>query len=58
MSLKDYLNESATVIQQAASNEDLLNALNEAISLIIETLSKGLPVLVCGNGGLRAMLCI
>lgn len=51
MSLKDYLNESATVIQQAASNEILLNALNEAISLIIETLSKGLPVLVCGNGG-------
>ena len=51
MSLKDYLNESATVIQQAASNEILLNALNKAISLINETLSKGLPVLVCGNGG-------
>jgi D-sedoheptulose 7-phosphate isomerase len=51
MSLKHYLDESATVIQQAATDNTLLKATQEAISLVIETLSKGLPVLVCGNGG-------
>lgn len=51
MSLKHYLDESASVIQQAAADNTLLKATQEAISLVIETLSKGLPVLVCGNGG-------
>jgi len=51
LSLKHYLDESARVIQQAAADNGLLTVMEEAISLVIETLSKDLPVLVCGNGG-------
>jgi D-sedoheptulose 7-phosphate isomerase len=51
MSLKHYLDESAQVIQLASADEALLRATEEATSLVIDTLSKGLPVLVCGNGG-------
>lgn len=51
MSLKHYLEESALVIQATVGDEILLNAVDQAIMLIIDTLSKGLPILVCGNGG-------
>ena len=51
MSLKSYLEESGRVIQEAAANEVLLGATEGAINLVIKTLSEGLPVLVCGNGG-------
>lgn len=51
MSLQHYLEESAQVITLAAADDALLRATEAAISLVIETLSKGLPVLVCGNGG-------
>jgi D-sedoheptulose 7-phosphate isomerase len=51
MSLKDYLEESAQVIQATAAEDTLLKAVDQAVSLIIDTLSQGLPVLVCGNGG-------
>lgn len=51
MSLKHYLEESAHLIQAAAADDALLRATEEAISLVIDTLSQGLPVLVCGNGG-------
>jgi D-sedoheptulose 7-phosphate isomerase len=51
MSLKGYLEESAHVIQLAANDDALLRATEKAIHLVIDTLSQGLPVLVCGNGG-------
>lgn len=51
MSLKNYLEESIQAIQTTAADDVLLGAVNQAIRLIIDTLSKGLPVLVCGNGG-------
>jgi D-sedoheptulose 7-phosphate isomerase len=51
MSLKHYLKESLDVLHLTLADETLLNAVEEAIKLVISTLSKGLPVLVCGNGG-------
>lgn len=51
MSLKNYLEESAQAIQVTAADDALLSAVDQAVGLIIDTLSKGLPVLVCGNGG-------
>jgi D-sedoheptulose 7-phosphate isomerase len=51
MSLKGYLEESAHVIQAAATDDTLLRAVEEAVELVVGTLSQGLPVLVCGNGG-------
>ncbi|MGV8948921.1 MAG: D-sedoheptulose-7-phosphate isomerase [Candidatus Paracaedibacter sp.] len=51
MSLKNYLEESVQVIQATAADDALLEALNQAIRLIVDALSEGLPVLVCGNGG-------
>lgn len=51
MSLKHYLEASVHVIQATAADDTLLRAVDEAIRLIIDALSKGLPVLVCGNGG-------
>ncbi len=51
MLVKRYLEESAQVIQLAAADDTLLHATEEAISLVIGTLTQGLPVLVCGNGG-------
>lgn len=51
MSLKNYLEESVQVIQATAADDALLGALNQAVKLITDTLSEGLPVLVCGNGG-------
>ncbi|MCE3231322.1 MAG: gmhA [Alphaproteobacteria bacterium] len=51
MSLKGYLEESARIIQLAANDSALLRATEKAIRLVIDTLSQGLPVLVCGNGG-------
>jgi phosphoheptose isomerase len=50
MSLKNYLEESVQVIQATAADDALLEALNQAIRLIVDALSEGLPVLVCGNG--------
>jgi D-sedoheptulose 7-phosphate isomerase len=51
MSLKCYLEESAQVIQLAASHAPLLKNTEDAIRLVIGILSRGLPILVCGNGG-------
>ncbi len=51
MSLKNYLEESIQAIQATVMDDVVLGAVNQAVRLIIETLSKGLPVLVCGNGG-------
>jgi D-sedoheptulose 7-phosphate isomerase len=51
MSLKHYLEESLNVLHLTLADEALLKAVEEAIRLVISTLSKGLPVLVCGNGG-------
>jgi len=51
MSLKDYLEESGRLMQAAATDDALLRATEEAINLVVDTLSQGLPVLVCGNGG-------
>lgn len=51
MSLKQYLEESLDVLQLSLADEKLLHAMEEAIRLVISALSKGLPVLVCGNGG-------
>lgn len=51
MALKDYLEESARVIQATAMNATILQAVDQATHIIIEALSKGLPILVCGNGG-------
>ncbi|MDF3034159.1 MAG: gmhA [Alphaproteobacteria bacterium] len=51
MSLKGYLEKSARIIQLAANDSALLRATEKAIRLVIDTLSQGLPVLVCGNGG-------
>jgi len=51
MSLKRYLEESAHTIQLTAADDALLSATESAVNLIIDTLSQGLPVLVCGNGG-------
>jgi D-sedoheptulose 7-phosphate isomerase len=51
MSLKHYLEESAQVITLASTDDVLLRAVEDAIRLVIDTLAKGLPILVCGNGG-------
>lgn len=51
MSLKRYLQESKEIIHQAEQDEGLITHTNEAIQLVIQALSQGLPVLVCGNGG-------
>ncbi len=51
MSLKNYLEESIQAIQATVMDDALLDAVHQAIRLIIDTLSKGLPILVCGNGG-------
>jgi D-sedoheptulose 7-phosphate isomerase len=51
MALKPYLETSANVIFDAANNEELLHKVEEAVTVVTEALSKGLPVLVCGNGG-------
>lgn len=51
MSLKQYLEDSAKVIQQASIDDVLLQATENAACLVIDALSQGLPVLVCGNGG-------
>lgn len=39
------------MIQRVATDESLLRATEEAVSLVVGALSQGLPVLVCGNGG-------
>jgi D-sedoheptulose 7-phosphate isomerase len=51
MFLKAYLEESAGIIQEAATDDCLLNATQDAITVVIDALTQGLPVLVCGNGG-------
>ena len=51
MSLETYLEESAQAIHATIADHTLLEAVNQAVRLVIDTLSKGLPVLVCGNGG-------
>ncbi|MBX9804494.1 MAG: SIS domain-containing protein [Alphaproteobacteria bacterium] len=51
MSLKHYLESSIQVLQSTTADNTLLGAVDEATQLIIEALTSGLPVLVCGNGG-------
>jgi D-sedoheptulose 7-phosphate isomerase len=53
MSLRDYFHESAEVLESAARSigQDTMDA---AIHAIVETLSSGQPLLVCGNGGSAA----
>lgn len=51
MLLKQYLEESTQILQTAATDESLLQAMEEAVGLVVNTLSQGLPLLVCGNGG-------
>jgi D-sedoheptulose 7-phosphate isomerase len=51
MSLKQYLEDSAKVIQQASIDDALLQATEDSVRMVIDALSQGLPVLVCGNGG-------
>jgi D-sedoheptulose 7-phosphate isomerase len=50
MTLRDYLAESAAVLGHAADNirQDAMDA---AIGAVVEALSHGKPLLVCGNGG-------
>jgi D-sedoheptulose 7-phosphate isomerase len=53
MSLHDYLTESAGVLQRcvdAVSQETM----DRAIGCIVDALSAGQPLLVCGNGGSAA----
>lgn len=51
MSFANYLNQSAEVLTESALDPYLQQALNKSIHACVEALSKGLPVLVCGNGG-------
>jgi D-sedoheptulose 7-phosphate isomerase len=51
MALKSYLETSANVIFDAATDDKLLHQVEEAVTAVIEALSNDLPVLVCGNGG-------
>lgn len=53
MSFQEYLAESAGLIQRssAAIGQD---AMDHAIDCIVEALSAGQPLLVCGNGGSAA----
>jgi D-sedoheptulose 7-phosphate isomerase len=53
MSLRDYLNESAEVLQCAANAVDPA-VMEAAIDAIVFALSSGHPLLVCGNGGSAA----
>jgi D-sedoheptulose 7-phosphate isomerase len=50
MTLRDYLAESAAVLHRAAEaiGQDVMDA---AIGAVVEALSHGKPLLVCGNGG-------
>jgi D-sedoheptulose 7-phosphate isomerase len=50
MSLNRYLDESATLIRQAATPETAA-AMDAAIDRIVTALGADLPLLVCGNGG-------
>jgi D-sedoheptulose 7-phosphate isomerase len=52
MSLRDYLTQSAEVLQRAACLDH--SAMEGAIECIVVALSAGQPLLVCGNGGSAA----
>jgi D-sedoheptulose 7-phosphate isomerase len=53
MSLRDYLTESADLLERASTvvSEDTMDG---AIDCIAEALTAGQPLLVCGNGGSAA----
>jgi len=53
MSLRDYLAESAAVLQLsiAAVSQETMDA---AIGAVVDSLAAGKPLLVCGNGGSAA----
>lgn len=53
MSLIQYLNESADLIRQAAT-QDVAHRVDEAIARIAAALAEDKPLLVCGNGGSAA----
>jgi D-sedoheptulose 7-phosphate isomerase len=53
MSLRDYLTQSAEVLERAAHAMDT-SVMEAAIDSIVEALSSGQSLLVCGNGGSAA----
>jgi D-sedoheptulose 7-phosphate isomerase len=50
-SFSDYMCRSIDVLEQAMNDVALSEALESTIKTICEALSKGLPLLICGNGG-------
>jgi len=53
MSLRDYLKQSAEVLEHAAGAIDP-SIMDAAIDCIVDALAGGQPLLVCGNGGSAA----
>jgi D-sedoheptulose 7-phosphate isomerase len=53
MSLRDYLTESAEVLRRAGATIEQ-SAMDAAIGCVVDALTAGKPLLVCGNGGSAA----
>lgn len=52
--IAEYLRRSAAVLEAAAADEGLRDALESAVTLCVGALRAGAPILVCGNGGSAA----
>lgn len=51
MTFIEYLDRSVEILKAVREETTLLSALEGAIACCAEALAKGLPLLVCGNGG-------
>jgi len=49
--VKQYLEEGLENYRAMIANERLMSSVESAIAVITESLSRGKPLLVCGNGG-------
>src|SRR4249920_2575897 len=52
--IKDSIAASIKVKQQVLENEELLNAVNDCVNIIVTAFKNGNKVLFCGNGGSAA----
>jgi D-sedoheptulose 7-phosphate isomerase len=50
-SFKQYLQEASDVLNSFLSDETKLQAINEAVNLIVDSMKQGGKVISCGNGG-------
>ena len=50
-SFKQYLQEASDVLNSFLADETKLQAINEAVELIVDSMKQGGKVISCGNGG-------